>query len=83
MGGCSFQNMRSLGSGRLAAARKAASGCIVLCRLHGASHMYTEYHTMENLTQLERFFLELLRGLNDQQRADILRIMEALQQSAE
>lgn len=38
---------------------------------------------MENLTQLERLFLELLRGLNDQQRADILRIMEALQQSAE
>lgn len=45
--------------------------------------MYTEYLTMENLTQLERFFLELLRELNDQQRADILRIMEALQQSVE
>ncbi len=38
---------------------------------------------MENLTQLERLFLELLRGLDGQQRADILRIMEALQQSEE
>lgn len=38
---------------------------------------------MENLTQLERLFLELLRELNDQKRDDLLRIMEALRQSAE
>ncbi len=38
---------------------------------------------MENLTQLERLFLELLRDLNDQKRDDLLRIMEALRQSAE
>lgn len=38
---------------------------------------------MENLTQLERFFLELLRNLNDQQRGDVMRILEALQPSTE
>lgn len=38
---------------------------------------------MENLTQLERLFLELLRSLNDQQREDVMRILEALQQSTE
>ncbi len=38
---------------------------------------------MQNLTQLERLFLELLRGLNEQQREDVIRIMEALLQSTE
>lgn len=38
---------------------------------------------MENLTQLERLFLELLRSLNDQQREDVMRILEAFQQSTE
>lgn len=38
---------------------------------------------MENLTQLERLFLELLRSLSDQQREDVIRILEALQQSTE
>lgn len=38
---------------------------------------------MENLTQLERLFLELLRSLNDQQQQDVMRILEVLQQSAE
>lgn len=38
---------------------------------------------MENLTQLERLFLELLRSLSDQQRGDVIRILEALQQSTE
>jgi hypothetical protein len=36
---------------------------------------------MENLTQLELIFLEILRGLSDQQREDVMRILEALQQS--
>lgn len=38
---------------------------------------------MENLTQLERLFLQLLRELNDQKRNDLLRIMEALRKPAE
>lgn len=38
---------------------------------------------MENLTQLEHLFLELLRSLNDQQREDVMRILEALQKSME
>jgi hypothetical protein len=38
---------------------------------------------MENLTQLECLFLVLLRSLSDQQRADVMRILEVLQQSAE
>lgn len=38
---------------------------------------------MENLTQLERRFLELLRSLNERQREDVIRIMEALRQSME
>ncbi|MEB3900961.1 hypothetical protein ODI84_12375 [Pseudomonas putida] len=37
---------------------------------------------METLTQLERLFIELLRNLNEQQRADVLRIMEALKHKA-
>lgn len=38
---------------------------------------------MENLTQLERHFLELLRTLSDKQRKDVLRILEALRKSTE
>lgn len=38
---------------------------------------------MENLTQLERIFLDLLRGLSDQQQEDVMRILEALRQSTE
>lgn len=38
---------------------------------------------MQNLTQLERLFLELLRGLDEQQRQDLIRLMEAFLQSAE
>jgi hypothetical protein len=38
---------------------------------------------MENLTQLEYLFLELLRSLSDQQREDVMRILEILQQSVE
>jgi hypothetical protein len=37
--------------------------------------------TMENLTPLENLFLQLLAKLDDQQRQDVLRIMEALVQS--
>lgn len=37
---------------------------------------------METLTQLESLFLQLLRGLSEQQRQDVLRIMEAFEQSA-
>lgn len=37
---------------------------------------------MENLTPLEHLFLQLLAKLNDQQRHDVLRIMEALVQSS-
>jgi hypothetical protein len=37
--------------------------------------------TMENLTPLEHLFLQLLAKLDDQQRQDVLRIMEALVQS--
>jgi len=37
---------------------------------------------MENLTPLEHLFLHLLAKLNDQQRKDVLRIMEALVQSS-
>ena len=38
---------------------------------------------MENLTQLERIFLDLLRGLSDRQQEDVMRILEALRQSTE
>jgi len=38
---------------------------------------------MENLTQLELYALELWRELSDQQRADVLRIMEAFRLSPE
>ncbi|WP_268988683.1 hypothetical protein [Pseudomonas chlororaphis] len=33
---------------------------------------------MENLTQLERVFIQLLRELNTQQQQDVLRVLEAL-----
>ena len=36
---------------------------------------------MENTTPLEQHFLNLLTQLNDQQRQDVLRIMEAFLQS--
>lgn len=36
---------------------------------------------MENLTLVEGRFLELLRNLSEQQRKDVIRILEALQQS--
>ena len=36
---------------------------------------------MEQHTQLERLFLELLRGLNEQQQKDVIRIMEAFLRS--
>lgn len=38
---------------------------------------------MQNLTRFEFIFLELLRGLSNQQRADLIRIMEAFLQSVE
>lgn len=38
---------------------------------------------MDNLTPLEAYFLELIRALNEQQAADVLRILEALRQSGE
>jgi hypothetical protein len=38
--------------------------------------------TMENLTLLEHLFLHLLRELSEQQRQDMLRIMEVLVQSS-
>jgi len=38
--------------------------------------------TMENLTPLEHLFLQLLAKLDDQQRQDVLRIMEVLVQSS-
>lgn len=37
---------------------------------------------MENLTPLEHLFLHLLAKLDNQQRQDVLRIMEALVQSS-
>lgn len=37
---------------------------------------------MENLTPLEHLFLQLLAKLDDQQRQDVLRIMEAFVQSS-
>jgi len=37
---------------------------------------------MENLTPLERLFLQLLAKLNDQQQQDLLRVMEVLEQSS-
>lgn len=37
---------------------------------------------MENLTPLEHLFLQLLAKLDEQQRQDVLRIMEALVQSS-
>lgn len=36
---------------------------------------------MENLTPLEHLFLQLLAKLDDQQRQDVLRIMDAFVQS--
>ena len=36
---------------------------------------------MENLTPLEHLFLNLLAKLNEQQRQDVMRVMEALVQS--
>lgn len=38
---------------------------------------------MDNLTQLEAYVLDLMRRLSEQQRADVIRIMEAFLQSAE
>lgn len=38
---------------------------------------------MENLTPMEHLFLQLLARLNDQQRSDVLRIMEAFVQLSE
>lgn len=38
---------------------------------------------MENLTQLELLYLELMRSLSDQQREDVIRILMALRQSVE
>ncbi len=32
---------------------------------------------MQSLTEFELFFLDLLRGLNEQQLKDVIRIMEA------
>lgn len=37
---------------------------------------------MENLTSLENLFLQLLAKLDEQQRQDVLRIMEALVESS-
>jgi hypothetical protein len=37
---------------------------------------------MENLTPLEHLFLQLLAKLDDQQRQDVLRIMEAFVQTS-
>lgn len=37
---------------------------------------------MEDLTPLEHIFLQLLAKLDDEQRQDVLRIMEALVQSS-
>lgn len=38
---------------------------------------------MENLTQLERLFIELLRTLDEQGKEDLMRLLEVLSQSAE
>lgn len=38
---------------------------------------------MENLTQFERDFINLLRRLDNQQRQDLMRIMEAFKQLPE
>jgi len=37
---------------------------------------------MENLTPLEHLFLHLLRDLSDQQREDVMKILEALVKSS-
>ncbi len=38
---------------------------------------------MESLTQLERLFVELLRGLDEQGKEDLMRLLEVLSQSTE
>ncbi len=38
---------------------------------------------MENLTQLERLFIELLRELDEQRKEDLLRVLEVLSRSTE
>lgn len=38
---------------------------------------------MENLTQLERLFIELLRDLDEQGKEDLMRVLEVLSRSAE
>ncbi len=38
---------------------------------------------MENLTQLERLFIELLRDLDEQGKEDLMRMLEVLSQSTE
>jgi hypothetical protein len=81
--GCDFSSCVAWGVAAWRLYPKAASGCIASRRWRGAAHMYTEYLSMENLTQLERFFLDLLRGLDEQQRLDVLRILKALQHSTE
>lgn len=43
--------------------------------------MCTEYLQMEKLTQFERIFIEVLRSLSEEQRTDVLKIMEALRKS--
>lgn len=38
---------------------------------------------MESLTQLQRFFIEILRNLDEGQKEDVLRILEVFKKSSE
>ncbi|WP_139834221.1 hypothetical protein [Pseudomonas sp. B11(2017)] len=61
--------------------RMGDSRAVQVVRNHRALHKEMEYAMMENLTPLEHLFLQLLAKLDDQQRQDVLRIMEVLVQS--
>ena len=52
------------------------------CINTGALHKEMEYTEMESLTPLECLFLNLFGELSEQQRQDVLRVMEALVQSS-
>ena len=61
--------------------RMGDSRAVQLLRMAPRPSQGNGVRTMENLTPLEHLFLQLLAELDDQQRQDLLRIMEAFIQS--
>lgn len=64
---------------------QALSGCVA-CLLGYGAGVHSGHRAvpmMESLTQLERLFIELLRGLDEQRRQDLMRVLEVLRKSSE